>query len=180
MKRILRIVMIAGMLLWPVYSGVAGVGPAATPDSSMEEYLRNALPLVAGVTSGRESVVIVFDFLRFGCVPCLNAFLDLCDTLRSPGVLTSPVNIVLFIRRDKESKHEQERRMRSWLRSSGADLPFRFVEAERYERFGIADVALLLFDRSRVFDAFVPLPKTGEERTFLIKRIERLKESVAR
>ena len=149
----------------------------AGSDTTLVDYLHTTLGAAERSAPARPSVVVLFDFLRFGCVPCLNDFLDLCDTLRQFRGDPPSFSIHLLIRRNDQPAGDQEREMRSWLRSSGTDLPFHLVPGEAFNRYGLTDVTVLLLDAAGAFEHIARLPKTGAERADIVRRVKSLASS---
>ena len=148
---------------------------AAAKDSSLTDYVVRHCLTAANARTGRESIILFVDFLRFGCMSCLNQFLDLCDTLKDVSRKEGPLNVVVVFKRDGQAENVQSRAMRSWLNGSGLSLPMTIIPAEVFTSFGVEGTALMILDRHKEFAFYGPIPSTPAERTSAVDRIVALK-----
>ncbi len=147
-------------------------------DSTLTDYVLRHCLSSDNVQPGRESVILFVEFLRFGCLTCLDQFLDFCDTVRKTSGTAGPVNVVVVIKRDRQEERTQFRAMRSWLDACGLNLPFILAPEGVFSEFGVGSTALMILDRRKDFAWFGPIPATPAERKSVIERIIMLKKSV--
>jgi len=96
--------------------------------ASARKYIDGSLP------NRKESVVVfVIRFTDFGCGPCLNSFLDFCDSLRAGRLRTGRGRVEFFFTRDDTPEKYQETTMRQWLRGNGVEFPFHIIPRKYLE-----------------------------------------------
>jgi len=127
---------------------------------SARKYIDRSLP-------NRKSSVVVFviRFSDFGCEPCLNSFLDLCDSLRARKVRKGRGRVEIFFTRDDTPEAYQETTMRQWLRGNGVEFPAHIIPRQ-YLEGGRFDHSLvyLLSRRGKVgCCGLIPLPRRLQE-----------------
>ncbi len=147
----------------------------AAGDSTLTGYIVQHCLTAENTQPNRESVILFVDFLRFGCISCLNQFLEFCDTLKVVSGSAGRMNVVVVIKRDRQEENIQSRAMRSWLNGCGLNLAMTLVPADVFPVFGVEGTALMILDRHREFVYFGPIPVTPGERKSVVDRIIALK-----
>ncbi len=152
----------------------------AERDSTLTDYVVQHCLIAGSARPDRESIILFVDFLRFGCMSCLNQFLELCDTLKDVSRRDGPLNVVVVFKRNGQEEHLQSRAMRSWLHGSGLSLPMTLIPADVFSTFGVEGTAFMILDRHKEFTYFGPIPSTPDERKSVVDRITALKRLRAR
>jgi hypothetical protein len=157
----------AVVLAIPSPNETFAAGGAGVPSAIVKYMAENPLP----VSQGR--VLLLTDFLNFGCQLCLEDFLALCDSLNahsSGGNWDSR----LIIRADpRRSPAVQNRLLEGWLRGNGYTLRAELDRDSLFEKSGVKTTSVLAFDDAGRLLIDAPFPLGEERRRELLDALRR-------
>ncbi len=126
----------------------------------LQEYVKNLCSESGDSGRYQKTVAIFIEFLRFGCLSCLNAFLDFCDSLKALNRQCDSCEVVLIFKKDNQEDFLQYRQMKSWVQASGLNFRFAIAPEELFAVNYISDVAVLILDRDYEYDFYTQFPLT--------------------
>jgi len=126
----------------------------------LHEYVKKACMPAPDHRENKKTVAIFIEFLRFGCLACLNEFLDFCDTLKAVSDAYGNVGVILIFKRDHQEEDQQYRQMKSWIKGTGLNFRFRIAPPELFDENHITEISLLILDRNYEFNYYNQFPLT--------------------
>ncbi len=172
--RIRRSLLAVVMSLALVKGYLCGQSLPRTPQwagSSLTDYVKRVCDSSSGISDGKKRVVIFTDFLRFGCLPCLNAFFDFSDSLEKLRKSVNGIEAIMLLRRDNQEEESQIAQMRSWIGAAGLTFQFRIIPAEVFSEFNLTETTVMIIDRDGSFEYVARFPLTTEDRRNIMERL---------
>jgi hypothetical protein len=139
--------------------------------SSLAEYAISVCKKSTGLHHNSKTLIFFIDFARFGCVNCLNEFLDFCDTIRMRSEQVHYVTIILFFERDLQNENVQYKQMKSWVHATGINFPFYLVPSKVFRDNFILDTSLMILDSNFSFEYFDRFPLTSEKKKIILNKL---------
>jgi hypothetical protein len=117
------------------------------------------------LSRGSHTLAFFLRFLDFGCVPCLNNFLDFCDTLNTTIAKKGEEDILMVFLRDDNTEQHQLTTLNKWAKVNALPFPIYLASEEVYNRYHIGHSCVVLIDETDEIDftGEFPLPVEGQE-----------------
>ena len=119
--------------------------------------------------SEKKSVLGIYViFSDFGCVECLNNFLDMCDSIRSRSD-SGRGRVVMFVRRDDGKISYQAMTLKLWALANGIGFRIYIISRGYFSLNGFKrSTALLLGEHSEEVGRW-EIPLASEERDYILR-----------
>ena len=145
--------------------------PGDSDSLSLLPYVQKICEKSTEFPNRKKSLVVLVEFLKFGCVTCLNNFMDLCDTIKFLSKQTDSPNVILIFERDNQIYERQYGQMKSWVEATGLRFPFRIAPPGIFEENHLTDIVLILLDRDCTFSYYQQLPLSEDNKRILLRRL---------
>jgi hypothetical protein len=134
---------------------------------SLEQYIRDAHQKFAGRTDD-DVLALLIHFDNFNCLPCLNDFMEFCDSLRAGNILRSHTSALLIISRNEQSLQQQTVSMKRWAKENGITFPLVCVPRPFFDEWKIERTTVLLLKNgaSIEFSQTIPIPHKLQSEIF--------------
>lgn len=142
-----------------------------TEPDSLAQYVRH-LQNTSGRNSGSiRTLAFLIRFIDFGCVPCLNNFLDFCDALSAAGVLKEDGKIVMICMRDESPERYQRETLDKWARRNKLDFPIYLAREATFDSFELQRSSVVLINETDRVELSSELPLTPEIQREILRRL---------
>ena len=135
---------------------------------TVARYLRHIHP---GATQGTPTLGFLLRFLDFGCTPCLNNFLDFCDTLKETMARKGERDILMVFLRDDNTEQHQRATLNKWAKVNGVPFPVYLASEEVYARYHIGHSCAVLVNEMDAVEFTDELPLPAESREIILHRL---------
>lgn len=160
---------VRGEIVW----GQTRQAPGDRESVSLVGYVKNFCENSPDIHQEKKTLAVFIEFIKFGCLACLNNFLDLCDTMELYSEHFGSPNVILVFERDNQEYNRQFEQMKSWIEATGIGFHFRIAPSNIFERNNITEIVLIMLDRDCSFDYYTQLPLTEEEKRKLLRKLYR-------
>ncbi len=164
------------MVIISIFQSAFAVGQSESGSKTSDSLLISiGSTLFNRPTIPPEKTVLVFliRFVNFGCVPCLNSFVDFCDTLKEQGELRRNCSVVLLFERDNQDRAMQYKQMKAWMNAVGIKFPFSLIPSKVFEEHGISYTSVLIIEHGDRIGYMSQFPLTQETWESISARIVR-------
>jgi hypothetical protein len=144
---------------------------------SLINYVKKVCQDSPEIQKNTKTLAVFVEFLRFGCLACLNNFLDFCDTVNMLSGHPGSPNVILFFKRDNQEYDRQYEQMQSWMHATGLNFQFRIAPSDIFEENNITENILLILDHDYSFDYYNQFPLTMEKKREILGRLYEAKRN---
>jgi hypothetical protein len=92
-----------------------------------------------------EILVMMLFFENFSCLPCLNDFMDFCDSLQTGNTVRPAVLKMLVIARNEQPLHQQAISMKRWTQENGIQFPLLCASRKLFDEWNIRRSTVLFW-----------------------------------
>ncbi|HUN66003.1 MAG TPA: hypothetical protein VMW43_07860 [Bacteroidota bacterium] len=136
----------------------------------LENYLHDAcIPVGGGYRGGILALLLRFE--NFSCLPCLNNFMEFCDSLRDARMPKSPIPVIIVVARNEQSTDRQKVSMRRWADENGLPYPLTCVPRGFFAAWHIEKSEVVLWSPAGGIERTEPIPLSTAGRSWLLHRL---------
>lgn len=140
--------------------------------TSLERYIRSESKTLSGKEYD-EILAMMIRFENFGCLPCLNDFMEFCDSLRAGNTVGSNVSVILIIARNEQSLQQQTVSMKRWANENELFYPLVCIPRQLFENWNIERSTVLLVNKNDSIDLRETIPLSRARQDEFIARIRK-------
>lgn len=152
------------MVCCPVYATVAQeMTGDGDPAGALPAFVNGLWKTIPPDGDHHPTATLFIRFTDFGCVPCLNNFLDVCDTIAQAMRVHGSRPVALVFMRDRRERSDQERILHRWASVHRIHFPV-FVAPENFFTTHFLDYStFVVLDREGEFIFFEKFPLSAEK-----------------
>jgi hypothetical protein len=140
--------------------------------TSLEQYIRSESRILGGKDFD-EILAMMIRFENFGCLTCLNVFMEFCDSLRACSTIGPNLSVILIIAGNEQSLQQQTVSMKRWARENEIFFPLVCIPRQLFEDWKIERSTVLLLKKHRGIELSETIPLSRTLRDEFIARLRK-------
>jgi hypothetical protein len=139
---------------------------------TLEKYIRSESKTLSGKDYDEIFAMIIF-FENFSCLPCLNDFMEFCDSLRSGNMVHPATFVILLMARNEQPPGQQAISMKRWENENGILFPLICTPRNLFAEWNIERSTFILWKKEGGIELRETLPISHKRQTEILGRLRK-------